>query len=324
MRAALAPFERPVGATSIVQLATTFALFLGICAAMYAALPVSYFISLALVLPAAGLLVRLFVIQHDCGHGAYFSSRSANDIAGILCSTLTLTPYANWRRQHAGHHGNWNNLDRREAGADIFSVCLTVKEYRALSFWRRAAYRQTRNPFLIHILLPPFLFAMLYRVPFDTPAGWRGERRSVYWTNALLLAAFTGAGFVLGFGHVAMVQGPIVAVAAICGVWLFAVQHRFDDALWERQADWDFTVAALKGSSFLRLPRVLNWFTGSIGYHHVHHLAPRVPNYRLRACYETIPALRAVPALSLGRALKSVRLALWDEDRRRLIQFSEL
>lgn len=324
LRAALAPFEHAVGATSAVQLATTFGLFLGICAAMYAALGVSYFLSLALVLPAAGLLVRLFIIQHDCGHGAYFSSRRANDIVGILCSIMTLTPYTNWRRQHAVHHGNWNNLDRRDTGADIFSVCLTVKEYRALSFWRRAAYRHARNPFLIHILLPPFLFAMLYRAPFDTPASWRGERRSVHWTNALLLVTFVGAGLLLGFGHVAMVQGPIVAVAAIIGVWLFAVQHRFDDTVWQRQANWDFTTAALEGSSYLRLPRVLNWFTGSIGYHHVHHLAPRVPNYRLRACYDAVPALRAVPPLSLGRALKSVRLALWDEDRRRLIRFSEL
>jgi acyl-lipid omega-6 desaturase (Delta-12 desaturase) len=324
LRAALSPFEHAVSGTGAVQLATTFALFLGSCAAMYAVLGISYLVSLALVLPAAGFLVRLFIIQHDCGHGAYFSSRRANDITGILCSMLTLTPYANWRRQHARHHGNWNNLDRRDGGADIFSVCLTVKEYRALSFWRRVAYRQARNPLLIHILLPPLLFLMLYRVPFDIPASWRGERRSVYWTNALLLAAFIGAGLLLGFGHVAMVQGPIIVVAAILGVWLFAVQHRFDDALWARQADWDFTMAALEGASYLRLPRVLNWFTGNIGYHHIHHLAPRVPNYRLRACYDAVPALRAVPSLSLGRALKSVRLALWDEDRRCLIRFCEM
>ncbi len=321
LRAALAPFEHAVDATGALQLATTFGLFVGICGTMYAALGISYLVSLAFVVPAAGFLVRLFIIQHDCGHGAYFSSRWANDIAGIICSSLTLTPYANWRRQHALHHGNWNNLDRREGGADIFSVCLTVKEYRSLPFWRRVAYRQTRNPLLIHILLPPLLFVMLYRVPFDTPANWRSERRSVYWTNVLLLAVFIGAGLLLGFGRVAMVQGPIVVVAAIIGVWLFAVQHRFDDTLWARQADWDFTTAALEGSSYLRLPRVLNWFTGNIGYHHIHHLAPRVPNYRLRACYDAVPALRAVPSLSLGRALKSVRLALWDEDRRCLIRF---
>jgi acyl-lipid omega-6 desaturase (Delta-12 desaturase) len=324
LRAALAPFEHAVTATGAFQLATTFGLFVGLCAAMYAALGISYLVSLALVLPAAGLLVRLFIIQHDCGHGAYFRSRRANDIVGIICSMLTLTPYANWRRQHALHHGNWNNLDRREGGADIFSVCLTLKEYRSLSFWRRVAYRQTRNPLLIHILLPPLLFMVLYRVPFDTPASWRRERRSVYWTNALLFAAFIGAGLLLGFGHVAMVQGPIIVVAAILGVWLFAVQHRFDDALWARQEDWDFTTASLEGSSFLRLPRVLNWFTGNIGYHHIHHLAPRVPNYRLRACYDAVPALRAVPSLSLGRALKSVRLVLWDEDRRCLIRFCAL
>jgi acyl-lipid omega-6 desaturase (Delta-12 desaturase) len=324
LRAALAPFEHAIAIESAFQLATTLGLFFGICAAMYAALGISYFFTLALALPAAGLLMRLFIIQHDCGHGAYFSSRHANDITGILCSVLTLTPYANWRRHHGCHHGNWNNLDRRDAGADIFSVCLTTKEYEALSFWRRVAYRQMRNPVLIHILLPPLLFAMLYRVPFDTPTGWRAERQSVYWTNALLVVAFTGAGLWLGFGPVAMVQGPIIVVAAILGVWLFAVQHRFNEALWARQRDWDFTTAALRGSSYLRLPRVLNWFTGSIGYHHIHHLAPRVPNYRLRACYDAIPALRAVAPLSLWSAVKSVRLALWDEDRHRLIQFREL
>ena len=323
LRDALAPFEHAVDATGAIQLAITVGLFFVICSAMYAALGISYFLSLSLVLPAAGLLVRLFIIQHDCGHGAYFSSREANNITGILCSILTLTPYANWRRQHALHHGNWNNLDRRE-GADSFSGCLTVKEYRTLTFWGRVAYRQTRNPLLMHIVLPPLRFVMLYRVPFGTPAGWRAERRSVYWTNALLLAAFAGAGLLLGFGRVAMVQGPIIVVAAIVGVWLFAVQHRFADTLWLGEANWDFTTAALEGSSYLRLPRVLNWFTGNIGYHHVHHLAPRVPNYRLRACHNAVPALGAVPPLSLGCALKSVRLALWDEDRRRLIRFCEL
>jgi len=324
LRTALAPFEHAVGAASAFQLISTLGLFFAACALMYATLGISYFLTLALVLPAAGLLVRLFIIQHDCGHGAYFASRRANDIAGILCSVLTLTPYANWRRQHANHHGNWNNLDRRNTGADIFSVCLTVKEYRALNFWRRARYRHARNPILVHLVLPPLLFAALYRWPFDTPAAWRPERRSVYLTNALLVVAFAGAGWLLGFGHVAMVQAPIVVVAAILGVWLFAVQHRFGGTLWARQEEWDFTAAALEGSSYLRLPRVLNWFTGSIGFHHIHHLAPRVPNYRLRACYDAIPALRAIPPLSVWSALKSVRLALWDEDRGRLVGFGDL
>ena len=176
----------------------------------------------------------------------------------------------------------------------------------------------------MHLVLPPLLFAALYRWPFDTPAAWRDERRSVYLTNALLIVAFVGAGWLLGFANVAMVQAPIIVVAAILGVWLFAVQHRFGGTLWARQAEWDFTAAALEGSSYLRLPRVLNWFTGSIGFHHIHHLAPRVPNYRLRACYNAIPALRVIPPLSVWSALKSVRLALWDEDRGRLVGFGDL
>jgi acyl-lipid omega-6 desaturase (Delta-12 desaturase) len=326
LRADMKPFEHVIAAQSAVQLATTLGLFVGACSLMYAMLMlgVSYWLTLALTVPAAGLLVRLFTIQHDCGHGSYFASRWANDLAGNLCSAVTLTPYANWRRQHARHHGKWNDLDRRSGSDDVYSVCLTVTEYRALSAWKRAVYRLGRNPVLLHVLLPPFVFAVLYRLPLDTPKTWHHERRSVYRTNMLLVIIFAGLGLALGFGHVAMVQGPIVALASVLGVWLFAVQHRFDGAQWSRQGDWNMTTASLQSSSFLRLPKVLNWFTGSIGFHHVHHLSPRVPNYRLRACHEAIPALRGVAPLSVWSALRSVRLALWDEDRRRLISFGDL
>jgi len=324
LRAALAPFERANGKASAFQLGTTLALFVAICALMYWTFDISYFLTLVLAIPAAGVLVRLFIIQHDCGHGSYFGSRIANNIVGTVCSVLTLTPYVHWRRQHAGHHGNWNNLDRRESGADIYSVCLTAKEYQAMRFWPRLAYRLGRNPILIHLVVPPIVFLALYRVPFDTPAAWHAEKRSVYWTNLLLVGAFVGFGFLLGFGRVAMVQAPIAVLASILGVWLFAVQHRFADTLWARQKDWDFTAASLQGSSYLRLPRLLNWFTGNIGFHHIHHLAPRVPNYRLQDCFDAVPALRAGPSLSLWSALNSVRLALWDEDRSRLIRFRDL
>jgi acyl-lipid omega-6 desaturase (Delta-12 desaturase) len=319
----LAPYERAVLAKSVLQLATSLGLFLAACAAMYWALQFSILLTLALAIPAGALLVRVFIVQHDCGHGAFFASRRANDAVGILCSLMTLTPYANWRRQHAQHHGNWNNLDRRVSGADIYSACLTLKEYRGLTSRQRLVYRLTRHPIVTHLLLPPLVFGVLYRVPFDTPGGWRRERRSVFWTNAALVLLFGASGAVLGYGHVLLVQAPVMVVASIIGVWLFAVQHRFETARWARQDKWDFASAALEGSSYLRLPRVLQWFTGNIGFHHIHHLAPRVPNYRLEECYDAVPALRAVPSLSLRSALKSVKLVLWDEDGRKLIRIKD-
>lgn len=208
IRAELAPYERGSTRDSALQLATTLGLFAATCAAMYWSLAVSYALTLALAVPAAGLLVRLFIFQHDCGHGAFFGTRRVNTIVGILCSMFTLTPFANWQRQHARHHGNWNNLDRRLAGVDIYGACLTVKEYRALTFWRRAVYRHTRNPIFTYLVLPPFVFALLYRWPFDTPAVWHRERHAVYWTNALLVAGFGALGLMLGFKAVLMVQAP--------------------------------------------------------------------------------------------------------------------
>jgi len=319
----LARYENAVLAKSVLQLATSIGLFLAACAAMYWALQTSYMLTLVLAIPTGALLVRVFIVQHDCGHGAFFASRRANDAVGMLCSLMTLTPYANWQHQHARHHGNWNNLDRRLSGADIYSSCLTLKEYRNLSAWQRFIYRLTRHPIIAHLLLPPFIFAVLYRVPFDTPRGWRRERRSVYCTDAALLVLFGALGSVIGYEQVLLVQVPILLVGSIVGVWLFAVQHRFETALWARREEWDFATAALEGSSYLRLPRVLQWFTGNIGFHHIHHLSPRVPNYRLEECYAALPALRAVTPLALWSALKSVTLILWDEDRRRLVGWRE-
>jgi acyl-lipid omega-6 desaturase (Delta-12 desaturase) len=308
---------------SALQLATSMGLFVMACAAMYAALPISYPLTLVLAIPTGALLVRVFIVQHDCGHGAFFASRRANYVVGILCSLMTFTPYASWRRQHAGHHANWNNLDRRLSGVDIYSACLTVSEYRDLAPRDRVIYRLTRHPLVTHLLLPPLIFLVLYRVPFDMPLAWRGERRSVYWTDAALFALIGGLGLLLGFRQVLLVQTPVIAVGSIIGVWLFGIQHRFETALWTRQGEWDFDTAAMKGSSYLRLPKVLQWFTGNIGFHHIHHLAPRVPNYRLQECYDSLPALRAVPSLFLWSALTSVRLALWDEERGKLISIKD-
>ncbi len=319
----LARYERAIPAKSVMQLATSLGFFVASCATMYWVIQFSYLLSLALAIPAGGLLVRVFIVQHDCGHGAFFASRRANDALGMLCSLMTLTPYANWRWQHARHHGNWNNLDRRLSGVDIYSACLTLNEYRDRAPWRRLIYRLTRHPVVAHVLLPPFIFAVLYRVPFDTPGGWRRESQSVYWTDAALVVLFGALGSLLGYERVLLVQAPVIVVGSIIGVWLFAVQHRFETALWARHDEWNFTSAALRGSSYLRLPKVLQWFTGNIGFHHIHHLSPRVPNYRLGECYDGVPALRAVPSLSLWAGLKSLTLQLWDEDGRKLIRIKD-
>jgi len=325
LRSILAAHQAPVLRRSLGQIASTFLPFFGLIAAMYLLRNISPWLSLALTVPAAGLIVRIFIIQHDCGHGAYFRSRAANEWLGRFCSLITMTPFANWRRQHANHHAVWNNLDRRSVGADIYSTCLTVVEYRALSALGRWRHRVVRHPLIAQLLLPPLVFLLLYRIPFDTPAGWRRERASVLLTDIGLVGLFTGLVLLLGVGPVAEVQLPTMAVAAILGVWIFSVQHRFEDAVWARQTEWSATDAALLGSSHLRLPRILQWFSGNIGFHHIHHLMPRVPNYRLEDCHRACAAVApAAPSLTLLQALRAPTYALWDEDRARMVRFADI
>lgn len=323
LRRELAQFQVPVLRKSVSQVVTSFGGFGISCAAIYALVDVSYWLALALVPLAAGFLVRIFIIQHDCGHLSFFRSRRTNDIVGFACSLLTLTPYASWRRQHAGHHGVWNDLDRRQTGADIYSSCLTVDEYRALSPRRRWWYRVTRHPLVANLLLPPFIFILLYRLPFDMPKTWRQERRLVHLTTLAIAVALGGLGLMLGYGRVVAVQLPVMAVASIIGVWLFSVQHRGERVQWIRHAAWGPTTAALNSSTYLRLPAILRWFTGNIGFHHIHHLNPRVPNYRLQECHERIAALCDVPTLSFREGLRALRFVLWDEKRGRMVTFRE-
>jgi omega-6 fatty acid desaturase (delta-12 desaturase) len=323
VRRAAAPFAQPERWRSIGQLATSFGPFLAGCAAMYLIGPVSFWLGLALAVPTGALLLRVFVIQHDCGHGSFFRSRRANRVVGWLCSLCTFTPYGNWARQHARHHADWNNLDSRQGGADIYSACLTVREYRALPRRRRLLYRLPRHPLIAHLLLPPLIFLLLYRAPFDTPRAWAAERHSVYLTNAALVALFGGLVALLGWRQVLLVHLPVMIVASILGVWLFSLQHRFETARWAAGGRWRFVEAALAGSSWLDLPAGLHWLTGNIGYHHIHHLNPRVPNYRLRGAHEVVGLSRAVPPLSLRRALAAPRLALWDEEQNRLVRFRD-
>jgi len=323
LRAAVAPFEQPSLARGLVQIATSVGLYVVTVGLMYWSLHVSYLLTFVLALPAAVFVVRTFIIQHDCGHGSFFAWKRGNDILGAICGVLTLAPYAHWRRQHAGHHANWNNLDRRESGVDIYSVCLTVAEYRALPARQRFFYRLWRHPLMANVLFPPLVFLLLFRFPFDTPKSWVRERWSVWLTDLAILALFGGLALIFGLSNVLIVYLPIVFFSTVLGVWLFSVQHRFDDARWLRKDEWNFADAALKGSSHLALPRILHWMTGNIGFHHIHHLSQRVPNYRLEECHRSSALLQPQTSLALGRALRAARLTLWDEKLGRLVRFRD-
>ncbi len=301
------------------QTASSFGLYVALVVAMYAALHVSIWLTLLLALPASGLIVRIFMLQHDCGHGSLFRTARLNNVVGFACSLVTLTPFAYWRRLHARHHASWNNLDGRGVPADFFSDCLTVAEYHRLGRMARWSYRVTHHPALLHLLLPPVVFVLLYRVPFDTPASCRRERLSVVLLNVALLCVFAGLVARMGWVAVALVHGPAVALAAIIGIWLFSVQHRFEDSQWSRSGEWNYRQASLHGASYLKLPRVLQWFSGNIGLHHVHHLRPGIPNYRLQACHDACGEITGqATILTLHDALRAPSFALWDEDRSRM------
>ncbi len=322
LRVALAPFVAPDAWRSLGQLAATLVPFLALEIALYAALELSYWFVLALAVPTAGFVVRLFIIQHDCGHGSFLPARRHNDLVGRLCSLVTLTPYAHWRRQHAGHHAVWNQLDLRASGLDLYSTCLTVAEYGALSARDRRRYRLIQHPLIALLLLPPLIFLVLYRIPFDTPRTWLREKRSVHFTTLALVTLYGSLGLMLGFGAVAVVQLPVIALAAIVGVWLFSLQHRFEHVRWMRGDGWERASAALYGSSHLALPAPLDWLTGHIGFHHVHHLDVRIANHRLRAAHLALATCVELPKpLTFVRALSASRFALWDEDQGRMVHF---
>jgi omega-6 fatty acid desaturase (delta-12 desaturase) len=287
---------------------------------MYFSLSFSYWATAGLSIITAAFVVRIFIIQHDCGHGSFFRSRRANDWVGTFCSLVTFTPYAMWRRQHAGHHAHWNDLDRRLSGVDIYSNCLTVIEYRNLSPWRKFLHRLALHPVVSLILLPPFVFLVLYRLPFDAPATWVRERRAVQSTNLSLLLVYGSLAAVLGIVPVLSILLPTMISAAVIGVWLFSLQHRFDGARWTRHDEWNAAVASLYGSSHLQLPRPLQWFTGNIGFHHIHHMDTKVPNYHLEQCHRAHPAFRAASVVTLRAGLSSSRYCLWDEDRQTMVR----
>jgi omega-6 fatty acid desaturase (delta-12 desaturase) len=280
---------------------------------------IPYWVTLALAIVAAGLLVRIFILFHDCGHGSFYSSPKANEILGYISGILTFTPYHQWRRSHARHHATAGNLDRRGFG-DVWTM--TVEEYRAAPRHTKIAYRLFRNPVILFGLGPAGSFLIAQRL--WQKGAKRRERVSVVITNLAILAIIVLASLTIGFWTYVAIQLPIILIGGAVGIWLFYVQHQYEGVYWARQETWDPYKAAMEGSSYYKLPRILQWFTGNIGLHHIHHLRPRIPNYNLQACYDAIPAMRDVEPLTIRQSLKSLGLNLWDEDRGALVSFRSL
>jgi omega-6 fatty acid desaturase (delta-12 desaturase) len=307
---------------SFIQLFVTMGLFLALFALMYWSLSnLPYYVTLLLAIPTGGFLVRLFIIQHDCGHKAFFKSVWANDMLGRFLSVFTVTPYDFWKRAHAIHHASCGNLDKRGIG-DI--TTLTVEEYRAKPFLSRMAYRLYRNPAFLFFIGVPLHFAFLQRLPFGQPMAAGKIWKSVIGLDIALVVFISGLMYWLGVAAFLKIYLPTIAVAAFLGGWMFFIQHQYEEVYWEREGEWNFHLAGIAGSSYYVLPKIVQWLTGNIGLHHIHHLNSAIPNYRLQECLDDSAELFAVPKkLTFWQSLKCLRLSLWDEAGKRLVSFAE-
>ncbi len=314
-------YARPSLVRACFQLLNTGIPYVALWLLMVFSLEYSYWITLLLAIPTGLLLMRLFVLQHDCGHGSFLPSRAANNSVGFILGVVTLVPYEYWRKTHAIHHATSGDLDRRGLG-DVDT--LTVAEYLALSPFKRVSYRLMRNPFVLFGVGPIYQFLIKHRLPLDIPRSWNREWASVHWTNLALAAVVAGMWLTIGIKAFLLVQIPVFLISGALGIWLFYVQHQFEDAYWESSDKWSFHAAAMKGSSYLDLPAVGHWLTGNIGIHHIHHLCSRIPNYRLRRCLAENPELQEGKRMTIREGLRCLRLQLWDEKSRRLIGISDL
>lgn len=316
-------YQKPSVAASVWQLVnTSFLLITSFAAAIWSfnnGMP--YALTLVISAIAGGFVLRLFIIQHDCGHGSFFSSRNANDIVGTICSLFTLIPYYYWRRQHAIHHATNGNLDQRGHGdMDIY----TVREYLKLSAFDRLKYRIYRNPIGFLFFGPVVFFLIINRRVIDFEKTSARERQNVWWTNLAVALFVIALGYSITWTTFAAVILPAVYISGAAGIWMFYIQHQFEHTYWRPEREWDYTAAAMQGSSFYKLPKILQWMTGNIGFHHIHHLKPSIPNYRLEACHKENPEFQDVPTLTLLSSLETMFLCVWDEEQQRLISFKEL
>lgn len=315
-RQAVAAYQSPDLRRSLWQLVNSVIPYIALWYLSYRLLEISFWAALPAQILAGGFLVRVFIIFHDCGHGSFFKSRRANDFFGYVTGILTFTPYHDWSKEHARHHATAGDLDRRGLG-DVWTM--TVDEYREASPMHRLGYRLYRNPVVMLGLGPLYSFIIKQRVP-RAKTGPRG-RKSVHLTNLALVVIFGALFMTIGVGTTLAVQLPIFAIGGAWGIWLFYVQHQFEDVYWERRDQRDYVTVAMQGSSYYALPRVLQWFSGNIGFHHIHHLNPSIPNYRLPVCQREQEIFRSVEPLTLRTSLQSLRLRLYDEDSRRMVGF---
>lgn len=312
-------YNKPDPRKSIWQIVNSLVPYIILWYLMYLSLEISYFITLGLSLLAAGFLVRLFIIFHDCGHGSFFRSQRANRIIGTILGSLIFTPYDRWHQTHAKHHATVGNLDKRGVG-DVRT--LTVEEYKQLPKGKKLLYRIYRNPFFLFGLAPLLLFVLAFR--YTKKKMNPREKRSIYIANLIMIAYVTGLGLLLGWKEFLMIQLPILIIATTAGVWLFYVQHQYEGVIWVRADDWDYRKMALEGSSYLKFPKLLQWFSGNIGFHHIHHLSPMIPNYNLEKCHRENRMFDKIVPVTFVPSMRTLRLRLWDEKRGKLVSFKEL
>jgi acyl-lipid omega-6 desaturase (Delta-12 desaturase) len=312
----VAPYAHADLQHGLGQIATSLLPYLALWALMIFSLRVSIWLSLVFAIPAAAFLMRIFIIFHDCGHGSFFKSRTANQWVGFFVGVLVFTPSENWWHDHAVHHATAGDLDRRGVG-DV--TTMTVEEYRQSSRWQRLTYRVFRNPLAMFIVGPIAVFLIINRFP--TPGAGRKEKLSVVFADLVIAVIFVLMGLAIGWKTYLLLQVFVMWLAGAAGIWMFYVQHQFEKVYWVHSSQWDYLDSALKGASCYQLPKLLQWFTGNIGFHHIHHLSPRIPNYFLERCYKENPLLRANTTLNLITGLKSLSLRLWDEQAQRMVGF---
>ncbi|WP_071394678.1 fatty acid desaturase [Bacillus tuaregi] len=315
----VAPFEKSTMKESLWQLMNTVIPFIGLWYLAYISLSVSYWLALLPIIIAAGFLVRIFIIFHDCTHYSFFKSRRLNRVVGTAMGVLTLFPFDQWGRDHSIHHATSGNLDKRGTG-DIWT--LTVDEYMKAPLTVRIGYRLYRNPLIMFGLGPIYQFLLKNR--FNHKGAKKKERMNTYLTNALIAALFSLLIWAVGWQSFVIIQGSIFLLSGSAGIWLFYIQHTFEDSYFEEDQNWEYVKAAVEGSSFYKLPKFIQFLTGNIGYHHVHHLSPRVPNYKLEMAHNSTPPLQNVPTITLATSLKSLRFRLWDEKKKDFVSFKDI
>jgi omega-6 fatty acid desaturase (delta-12 desaturase) len=319
LRKKVAPYEKAQLRHSIWQMANTIVPLIALWYMAYLSLSVSYFLALPFIVIASGFLIRTFIIFHDCCHRSFFRNRLANEIVGTVTGIMTSCPYHQWRHTHSVHHATSSNLDKRGMG-DVWT--LTVDEYLSSSPLRRLIYRLYRNPITMFVIGPIYIFLVDYR--FNRKKATLRERINTYITNFGMLGGALLICWLAGWESFLLIQGPIFFISGVAGIWLFYVQHQFENTYFEREEEWSYVLAATEGSSYYKLPRILHWMTGNIGFHHIHHLSPRVPNYYLREVHQKNPVLQKVGTITILTSLKSLRYRVWNERTKEFMSFREL